>query len=424
MTREAAARPSWKRLLIFPFGLVSLVLALTLWGVASMRSSERALDEGSAARGAWEERHAKEEANDAAARLAEACAPMGLDVAPRDAATPARATPPETERALRSISHLFVQARVGGFKRRQPLPANIDAFLTTHAGPVDDASRVLLEGVPRWSFDPDPLAASSIPAHARGLEELLLAAAFQAVLLGDRSRSDELMLAAWRLEDAVERHPRAWGWWPPLSDRTEQLVMLRLVRPADAKRWIERLDALDLRETVADAMYASARSTLAQQVAPSQDPEAQRLPRALQAIGDSIARVRTGHDVRTYLEWEAELRALEPCERAVLGARRVGKEHPLLRLTRGDGVFAAWPLLVLDDTEIEMALTRRVLARAAGLEPTPSPAGACRDDLIVEERHPDGSLEIRWSGELAPGNGSRPRVFTLAAGDIAPGAPP
>jgi hypothetical protein len=418
VSREVADRSTWKRLLIFPLGLVVLVVLLTLWGVASLRTSERALEDGARARGAWDQRHAAEKSNDAAAQLAVACAPMGLDLSP-SAGEPSAAT----EHMRRAVSHLFVQSRVGGFQRRQALPAELDAFLAAHAGDLDAATRVLLGEPPRWGFDPDPLAESRVPKSAGDLQEILLAAALQASLGGERGRADDLMLAAWRMEDAAERHPEGWG--PPAWNRGEQLAALRLVRPADARGWIARLDELDLRGAVADGMYASARSLLAQQEATPQDEEAQ-LPSPLLAFRDSLARVGTGREVRATLGWEQELRALGPCERPMTGARRLAEEQPLLSLARGggQGMFAAWPLLVLDDAEIEVALTRRVLARAAGLEPTPSPAGACVDDLVVEERHPDGSLTMRWSAELAPANGTRPREFTLAAGDVASGAAP
>jgi hypothetical protein len=253
------------------------------------------------------------------------------------------------------------------------------------------------------------------PLAGKSLSEMRTLAGAHALALaraGDAAGAERALEALWLIESAD------FHWWT-----RDWPAIVRHVRPADAERWIARLDALRPRDALADSLEWRTRN-FADSVEIVVDNEARYWtsdwrPRwVVRPIAIPLATAHGWHvrwmtaiDVNRLERARAQLSSLSPCDDPAWLASAGAMPR--------DAEAADWAVksfLVERDQEIADAITRRVLARSAGIEEPPLPANVCADLPLAERREDDGRLTIEWTGDVHDSAGAFVlRSFTFTA---------
>lgn len=188
----------------------------------------------------------KREANEAARRIEELAAPLGIEIAPQGAANRARASKQQRARLMevrRELSEFLLAPRQVEPVLTSP-PPGLDAYLTESEAALREVSRQLREGeAPLWDQDVNEGIERTFPnflGHRR-LHRLLVAMTAVAATRGDREQSLEWLEASWRLSHSLAADP---SFIPQLIFLAEMRTNLAVLRAIDfpLEDWGQRVD--------------------------------------------------------------------------------------------------------------------------------------------------------------------------------------
>ncbi len=223
-----------------PFVSAFLAVCLAIPGLV------KAIEPPSAAafRSAFEAQFPKTAANGAALELESLAAPLGIDLAPKDA--PKRTRPTDELVAAYVGPGDYVDGQLRGADERIGAPPEaLVRFLAEHPGALDEIRSLLLRSEPRWEMDVTVGLRGPMPnvlGHMR-LQRLLMARALLEARDGLADDAVGTLEASWRLNEELASHPElishlivlavarlqagvlrkvdspAWGWSDRMRDR-------------------------------------------------------------------------------------------------------------------------------------------------------------------------------------------------------------
>lgn len=195
----------------------------------------------SAFRSAFEAQFPKADANGPALDLESLAAPMGIDLAPKDAAKRVRPTEEQAAAYVGPGGYLDGQL-MGADERIAAPPATVDRFLEDHASALDGVKSLLLRSEPRWEMDVTiglrgPMA--NVLGHIR-LQRLLLTRALLEARAGQPDDAVQTLEASWRLNESLASRPDFLSHLIVLAVARLQVGVLRKV-DSPAYGWSGRL---------------------------------------------------------------------------------------------------------------------------------------------------------------------------------------
>jgi len=289
-----------------------------------------------------------------------------------------------------------------------PEPA-FAAWRDAHAGELDAALRLLdVDEPPDWGWAGEWGRREKPLWTMYRFDQFLLACAMDAHVRGDAAGAEQVLRAAFIVEEALSRGP---DFAPPIRS-SAGLAVLRRIRPADADAWIARLDAINERAHLDDVLRerASSMRRYALHPWPSRATGLQRLALPLERIG---RRFGASQQIHRLARIDAALMAegsacKDPVDLVAAALEPPGYLKPWLGVRYEGELDWAFPLL--RRVELDAAMTRRVLTLDAGLDPS---GGHC-PELVTHRIEPDGRVTVAWAAENGPRFTFRPRVAVEA----------
>jgi hypothetical protein len=307
-----------------------------------------------------------------------------------------------------------------------PAPDELHAWLGSQVATYEALVDLLIrDEMPDWGSDPASRIVSEVPVGAGILQRLMLGRALDNAARGDRAEAERTLLAAWRLEEGMRSGSEAAAW--SVDFNSQSVSILRHVRPSDALAWIARLDALHPRRDLDGHLRWAARRVVVT-AAESEARVPRWLPRVvtahLIALVDAPVRLRATRSIAALADVSSELRRLPPCGdpalvlHAPVGAGVDSILEDATQRPRPPGL--EYDFARLRQLEVDIALTRRVLALDAGIDEPPRPEGACADPPVTQALGADGQWTVGWGDVTLPAGSALRDVVDALMGESPP----
>ncbi|MCH9649087.1 MAG: hypothetical protein K0U98_12685 [Deltaproteobacteria bacterium] len=176
----------------------------------------------------------KREINDAARRIEELVAPLGIEIAPQGVAGRARVSKQQAAK-LREVRE-ELDSFLRGLRQTEPVlsppPPGLETFLTESEPTLMEVSRQLREGeVPLWDQDVNAGIRKVLPNFLGHLwlQKFLVAMTAEAARRGEREQSLEWLEASWRLSQSLGGDPAMIPQLIFLAEMRANLAVLRAI---------------------------------------------------------------------------------------------------------------------------------------------------------------------------------------------------